>query len=483
MKLDDVKKDIPETPEFIHRIVLEEVQKQIEKNEIIVNLSEKKEKRKWKVIHAAAVVLACIIGGSTIIYAGAKLYEIITEKQGKYSVETKIEKETTSEEKGLPEEMKEVTIEMGYIPEGMEWRDELYISYKDTPMLGGFSFDTVLLDSNDFGKALTDVNVVESEKGIWGGHEGIYLQYQDLEQDGSFNQRMYLLYPEEYRVLIMYIGDDVSKEEAIKVAENISLVETERVVKIKDMYTWSEFISPETDTGEVEITTKVSKNELKVFDVGEAFQMECSGENEAGEYISVDDISVKVHSVQTADDLSLLDEKLVQQEWKDAVGSDGKLVDNTLSYIKKGDGIETLDEVVKTETVKQKLVYVTVTYQNNSDFTINHMMYLGNIMLLQDKDEKYSIYNPCSNSEKECDYVEGNSVARATEMRYGSVRENYGGSNYIPSLQPGESIEVSMAWIVNENDLDKMYLNLSTYGGNVEFTEGALKTGVVDIRQ
>ena len=312
-----------------------------------------------------------------------------------------IRKERTSEEKGLPEEMKEVTIEMGYIPEGMEWRDELYISYKDTPMLGGFSFDTVLLDSNDFGKALTDVNVVESEKGIWGGHEGIYLQYQDLEQDGSFNQRMYLLYPEEYRVLIMYIGDDVSKEEAIKVAENISLVETERVVKIKDMYTWSEFISPETDTGEVEITTKVSKNELKVFDVGEAFQMECSGENEAGEYISVDDVSVKVHSVQTADDLSLLDEKLVQQEWKDAVGSDGKLVDNTLSYIKKGDGIETLDEVVKTETVKQKLVYVTVTYQNNSDFTINHMMYLGNIMLLQDKDEKYSIYNPCSNSEKE----------------------------------------------------------------------------------
>lgn len=482
MKLDDIKKDIPETPEFIHQIVLDEVEKQVGKNEIVVDLSEKRKKKKWKGIHAAAVAIACIIGGSTIIYAGSKLYDMLIEKQGKYSVKTKIEKDTISEE-GLPEEIKEVTIETGYIPEGMEWRDETHLSYKETPMLGGFAFDTVLLDSNDFGKALTDVNVVESEKGTWGGHEGIYLQYQDLEQDGSFNQRMYLLYPEEYRVLVMYIGDDVSKEEAIKVAENISLVETERVLKTKDIYTWSKLISPETDTSEVEITTEVSKNELKVFDIGESFQMECSGENEAGEYISSDDISVKVNSVQIADDLSLLDEKLVQQEWKDAVGSDGKLVENTLSYIKRGDGVETLDEVVKTETVKQKLVYVTVTYQNNSDFTINHMMYNGNIMLLQDKDEEYSIYNPCSNSEKECDYVEGNSVARATEMRYGSVREDYGGSNYIPSLQPGEGIEVSMAWIVNENDLDKMYLNLSTYGGNVEFTEGALETGVVDIRQ
>lgn len=483
MKLDDVKKDIPETPEFIHQMVLDEVKKQVGKNEVVVDLSEKRKKRNWKGIHAAAVAVACIIGGSTIIYAGTKLYEIIMEKQGKYSVETKIEKDTTSEEKGLPEEMKEVIIETGYIPEGMEWRDEIHISYKDTPMVGGFTLETVLLDKNDFGKALKDVNVVESEKGIWGGNEGIYLQYQDFEQDGSFNQRMYLLYPEEYRVLIMYIGDDVSKEEAIKVAENISLVETERVLKTKDMYTWSEFISPETDTGEMKIITEVPKSELKVFKTGETFQMKCSGENEAGEYISTDDISVKVCSVQIEDDLSILDEEFVQQEWKDAVGSDGKLVDNTLSYIKRGDGVKTLDEVVKTETVKQKLVYVTVMYQNNSDFTINHMMYSGNLMLLQDRDKEYSVYNPCSNSGKECDYVEGNSVARATEMRYGSVREDYGGSNYIPSLHPGESIEVSMAWIVNENDLDKMYLNLSTYGGSVEFTEDALETGVVDIRQ
>ena len=232
MKLDDIKKDIPETPEFIHQIVLDEVEKQVGKNEIVVDLSEKRKKKKWKGIHAAAVAIACIIGGSTIIYAGSKLYDMLIEKQGKYSVKTKIEKDTISEE-GLPEEIKEVTIETGYIPEGMEWRDETHLSYKETPMLGGFAFDTVLLDSNDFGKALTDVNVVESEKGTWGGHEGIYLQYQDLEQDGSFNQRMYLLYPEEYRVLVMYIGDDVSKEEAIKVAENISLVETERVLKTK----------------------------------------------------------------------------------------------------------------------------------------------------------------------------------------------------------------------------------------------------------
>ena len=48
MKLDDVKKDIPETPEFIHQMVLDEV-KQVGKNEVVVDLSEKARKGTGKV--------------------------------------------------------------------------------------------------------------------------------------------------------------------------------------------------------------------------------------------------------------------------------------------------------------------------------------------------------------------------------------------------------------------------------------------------
>ena len=53
----------------------------------------------------------------------------------------------------------------------------------------------------------------------------------------------------------------------------------------------------------------------------------------------------------------------------------------------------------------------------------------------------------------------------------------------ISSLKPGESIQVNMAWIVNENDLDHMYLNLDGGGAAYEFSDWVLKTGVVDIRQ
>ena len=38
-----------------------------------------------------------------------------------------------------------------------------------------------------------------------------------------------------------------------------------------------------------------------------------------------------------------------------------------------------------------------------------------------------------------------------------------------------------MAWIVNENELDNMYLNLNGEGGARQLSDSTLKSGVVDI--
>ena len=40
-----------------------------------------------------------------------------------------------------------------------------------------------------------------------------------------------------------------------------------------------------------------------------------------------------------------------------------------------------------------------------------------------------------------------------------------------------------MAWIVNENELDHMYLNLNGEGGGFQFSNSTVKSGVVDICQ
>lgn len=475
MRLEDIKKDMPKTPEFIHQMICEEVNKQLQNDSGTAILQKKRKKYKWSSMRVAAVV-AALLGVSTIAYAGSGLYRMYLEKQGRYRVDTGI---SADSDYALPEKIHDIKIETAYIPEGMEWVDEHRLAYPETPNLGGFSFSSVLLDSDDFGKILTDTGVVESEERTFGSRTGVYLQYQDLEQDGSFNQRIYLLCPEEYRVVILYIGDDVQKEDAIKVAENLSISETDAVMETKDLYTWSNFIEPETEWSES--VTEIPQKDLQIFEVGDTLKITGTGENEAGEYLSFDDISVTADSVQVADDLSLLDENLIPEEWKEAIGEDGKLVQNTLSYIRSGDGVETLDEVVKTESVRQKLVYVTVTYQNNTDTAINHMLYIGSLMRLKQENGKYQIY---SHSGDGYDYIRGDSVASAMEITYFSQKEAYGnGGNYISSLKPGERVQVAMAWIVNESDLGNIYLNLCGSGGSLEFSEDVLRTGLVDIRQ
>ncbi len=480
MRLEDIKKDIPETPEFIHKMIQNEVEKQLQDTKV-VNMQTRRV-IKWTGASVAAVVAVCILATSTVAYAGVKLYNMYLEKQGIYSVSTGFKTDDSTEKINLPERIHDIAITSGYIPEGMEWIDESHLEYPEHNRTGGFSFASVLLDNDDLDKVMQDENVVNCEEKTFGNYEGVYLEYHDLAADGSFNQRIYLFCPEEYRVITIYIGDDVTKEDAVKVAENLVITENDTMLETAGMYTWSEAVSPE-ETSEEE-TALISDNKLHVYQIGDAFDLSASGEDSNSHYITEKKISVRVDSVQVADELQLLGQNNLPEEWADAIGSDGKLVNNTLSYIKSGNGIDSLDEVVKTETVKQKLIYATVTYTNNTDEKINHMLYIGSLMLMKHKDGMYQIYDPAEQSGAGYDRIIWDGVAQTAEMTYCSVSEDYGnGGNYISSLKPGESIQVNMAWIVNENDMDNMYLNLTGDGAAYSFTDSMLKTGLIDIRQ
>lgn len=481
MRLENLKKDIPETPEFIHTMIQSEVKKQLQDTKV-VNIKTRKVKKRTGA-RVAAVAAVCVLATSTVAYASAKLHHMFLEKQGTYSIVTGIKSDDSTGKIDLPEKIHDIDISAGYIPEGMEWMDESHLQYPEHDLTGGFSFASVLLDDDDLDIVMQDKSVVECEERTFGNYEGVYLKYNDLAEDGSFNQRIYLLCPDVYRVITVYIGDDILKEDAVKVVENLVITENDTMIETAGLYTWSEMVSPE-EASEGTALISIEGDKLPVHQIGEAFDMSASGEDSDGNYIGDNKISACVDAVQVTDNLQLLVQNNVPEEWMTAVGADGKIVNNTLSYIKSGDGVDTVDEIVKTESMKQKLVYVTVTYTNKTDKEIAHMLYLGTLMLMNHEDGTYQIYDPAQQSGTDCDRVIWDGVAHTAEMTYYSVSEDYGnGGNYISSLKPGESIQVNMAWIVNENDLDNMYLNLNGDGGAYEFSDSILNTGLVDIRQ
>lgn len=480
MRLEDMKNGIPETPEFIHLMIQDEVKKQLQDTKVI-NIPTGR-KKKWTGKKVAVAVAAGTLAASTIVYAGTNLYHMFIEKQGKYSVSIGLETNDKNGKINLPTEIHDINISAGYIPEGMEWIDEFHLQYPEHTNNGGFSFSSVFLDNDDMGKVIQDKNVVDYEKRTFGDYEGVYLKYNKLWEE-SYDQRIYLFCPDIYRVITIYIGSDVLKEDAVKVAENLEITESETMIETADLYTWSELVSPE-ETSTDEALTSIEDDKLPMHQIGNEFTISGTGEDSNGNYIDDSKISVCVDSVQIADDLELLDKNRVPEKLLDEVGADGKLKDNTLSYVKSGDGVDSVDEIVKTEDVKQKLVYATVTYTNRSDKEIAHMLYIGSLMLLNHENGIYEIYAPGEQSGDGFDRVIWDGGAKTPEMQYYSVSEDYGnGRNYISSLKPDESVQVDMAWIVNENDLDHMYLNLNGDGAAYEFSDATLKMGLVDISQ
>ena len=331
-------------------------------------------------------------------------------------------------------------------------------------------------------EVLLETNVLESEVRMFGNLEGIYLNYGHIYKDNDkvINQRIYLLCPENHRVLALYIGNDVSKEDACKFAEGLVITEKEEMIETADMEKWSDLIASE----EILEKTVVTNAMIPIYEVGDTFGL-TSGTDAIGNDASFNGIMVCVNEIQIADDLQPLKEENIPEEWKMAVDENGKLVQNHLSYVKKGDGIENLDEVVEEKFVNQKLVYATLTYTNAADKEMNHVLYLGSLMTLEkESDGTYTVYLAEETAGDGYDYYIGDNVAKIGDMDYYDMKEphdNDNGSNYIASLKPGESVQIHMAWIVNETDLQNLYLDLSGFGTPFEIHENVRNTGIVSI--
>lgn len=166
--------------------------------------------------------------GSTV-YAGVRLYQIYMEKNGAYGVQIVVKPENAEENTVLPDKVPEIEIKTGYLPEGMIQRGDVSkttIEYENAPAKGGITMTTVLLDTDESKVAANDTYVVSSELLSFDGHDGVYLERKiGDETEIVFDKKICLVYSEVRRVLIMEVANNVTKEEALKVAKETELID------------------------------------------------------------------------------------------------------------------------------------------------------------------------------------------------------------------------------------------------------------------
>lgn len=125
-------------------------------------------------------------------------------------------------------------------------------------------------------------------------------------------------------------------------------------------------------------------------------------------------------------------------------------------------------------------MYVTVAYTNDGDEDLEEAIFNGSLLKVVEEGEELVIWDKKQEDEN---IKRGYTEWFDGEMFYYDVHGGERNNNYIPSIKAGETVKVHMGFIVMEEVLPQMYLNLDNYSSSLQFTETALEMGYIDIRQ
>lgn len=423
-------------------------------------------------ITAAAAAAVLCIGGTA--FAASRIYQMNLEKKKPHQANLHI----TSEE-ALPAEVAEVEIKVNYLPEGfaVDPNKGLDYYYKNPQIedVGYFIESPLLLDQAD---PLTVSSVKDAESLTVNGHDAAFINKQNTWDETWNFGTLFVVYEDVGRILPVNMWGHAEKGELLKIAENIELVPTGKMVASDELTLWSESVSrqmEDLDVPQEDIWHTVSTKDMaNLHQVGDTFTVRSFTHVDMSE-ISLD---ASVTNVQVADDLSLLTAAdRMPDEWHELVGPDGKLTADTLNYIKFGNGVDTLDEIVRTKSIPLKLVYVTADYTNNGSETVNNAWFFLSLMSLVQEGDNYTVFNLADAS---CDEVVNEHLSvDMNGMAYYDVTGGPRQNNYIPEIKPGQTVTVHAAWVVNAEELDNLYLSFTDNGP--VFSQEALDTGLVKL--
>lgn len=429
----------------------------------------------FKKITAIAIAAALGIGGTA--FAAVRIYQLQLEKDKEYQRNLSI-----STENELPKEVEEVEVKAEYIPEGFTFNENKHYYVNENKDAGYTIGEPALIDEAD---PLSVSYVRDAEQLTIDGHDAVYLSINHTTDENWRNDKLFVVYEELDRVLPFEVWGHAEKDELIKIAENVKLTPTGKKAASKDLPRWSEIVeSPvgkavsDENTAEYGFKEASEEQMANVHQIGDSFAV-YSFLRDGGADIQLE---ATVRNVQVADDLSLITNEeaiwpSIYESWKALVGPDGKLTSDTLTYAKLGDGAESMPEIVRTEEKQVKLVYAEVEYKNTSSKTYHDAWYFADLIPIVKNGNTCQVFD---RADETCDYVENENTGVRNIMCYADVSGGGSGpKNYIPEIKPGESVTIRFAWLVNEDELDKLYLNLR---GETVFTDEGLEIGFVDLK-
>ena len=140
----------------------------------------------------------------------------------------------------------------------------------------------------------------------------------------------------------------------------------------------------------------------------------------------------------------------------------GNIIENIRTTIKLGDGVNTIDEIISEEVVPMHILKMNVTITNTADVE-NDICICPTMFIIEDGEPKADWVN--NKAGYSCfDSLVGYDGQRMW-FSLAMDSDQKGGKNHL-ILAPNESADVQIAFFVDDNVKDKIYVSFEVSGNN-----------------
>lgn len=481
--VNEIKSEFLQMPDYIRDMIEETVEQQLKKK-------QHHSKKMWRVA-AAILAFACVGGGTTL--AATQLYKMHLEQQGKYGSTLIYGEATNTDATDTDAEVDPnalYTLDVSYVPEGMkvDGLDDIYadgnnyvtkvlLFPEDSPFIGGVSFWFLKMPA-DQQVSFDETHVISTKELDIDGRQAIVIERQVLESARREVQyELYVTYENNY-LLDMVVYDDTELDTAIDIVKGLKLTATDdpeakRRIVAEEYSEPVVYVEDETENQGDKLNrfTEISKESMEnLHQIGDSFNVPQSS------------LTAKVSKVELLDSPDAINAAYALDPVK--TDEEGKLVNNVIAYEKCGNGIDQLDEVVETKEVKEKILYIEVEYTNTSDQQTGDTMFQCSLLWAKETGDGYETVDVYAKDDVDYDSYYGQNYQISDVPLYCYNGKSVEEKNHLIRVQPGETRTVTLAFLVTEDELPYLYLDL--FSGNSDFTQfrqSALQYGYVDIRQ
>lgn len=455
MRKSDMKNVYGKAPMTFHYAVMRSL------NNLEETKTVKSKSRVLRTVIACALVAA--IGTAGVITARA-VYYMNVNKDGNYGISFDMEPVSSAKDtddatmlaleanSAAPEYVK---MQIGYLPDGViedQGKYSLNGSHEEKQFT--FVVERIAEKTN-----ISDTNIIDYEQFEVNGNPAV-LANVAVE---PFSKRFYIYFKDQAAFVQCYVTGDVSDEEIKKVMENISFTEG----SADDSHGGALSAAKESLTDKLNetVTTMLdawnNSENTAVFapvELGQKISYELTGDEECDAELG--NIDYSVDKIEVLDNIGDLDYSCFEQEipLDEYADENGNLLPYTRETIKQGDGVNSIDEVIATDTVNRRLIYTTVTFNNNSDTDKDYYLYRFDIQRLRDNNgaltNQFDEIIPELLNVGEINYIDNNNVGV----------DGYCAGYYKLTLPANSSQTVHMGFFADEDVLNELYLVLDNGG-------------------